>query len=132
MVATTYGACTCSEPREACIDLIICGGESGPQARPMHPDWARSARGQCAEAPGTAFFFKQWGEWGPGECADFAATRTERTATWFADRWSFGLLTPRQSEETHRDDEPDLYRIGKARAGRMLDGREHNDMPGRR
>lgn len=44
------------------IDWIIVGGESGPGARPMHPDWVRSIRDQCkaAEVP---FFFKQWGEW---------------------------------------------------------------------
>lgn len=40
------------------IDWVICGGESGPGARPMHPDWARSLRDQCAEA-GIAFFMKQ-------------------------------------------------------------------------
>ncbi len=44
------------------IDWVIVGGESGQQARPMHPDWARSLRDQCAAA-GVAFFFKQWGEW---------------------------------------------------------------------
>lgn len=42
------------------IDWVICGGESGPNARPMHPDWARSLRDQCAAA-GTAFFMKQMG-----------------------------------------------------------------------
>lgn len=41
-------------------EWIICGGESGPGARPMHPDWARSLRDQCTRS-GTAFFFKQWG-----------------------------------------------------------------------
>lgn len=46
------------------IDWVICGGESGPQARPMHPDWARSLRAQCQEA-GVPFFFKQWGRWWP-------------------------------------------------------------------
>lgn len=42
------------------IDWIIVGGESGPHARPMHADWARSLLKQCrlANAP---FFFKQWG-----------------------------------------------------------------------
>lgn len=48
------------------IDWIIAGGESGPNARPMHPDWVRGIRDQCIEA-GTAFFFKQWGEWLPWE-----------------------------------------------------------------
>lgn len=43
------------------IDWVIVGGESGPQARPMHPDWARSVRDQCAAA-GVQFLFKQWGE----------------------------------------------------------------------
>jgi protein gp37 len=44
------------------IDWVIAGGESGPGARPMHPDWARSLRDQCTAA-GVPFFFKQWGEW---------------------------------------------------------------------
>lgn len=44
------------------IDWVICGGETGPGARPMHPDWVRSLRDQC-EASGVPFFFKGWGEW---------------------------------------------------------------------
>ena len=44
------------------LDWVICGGESGKDARPMNPDWARSLRNQCVAA-GTAYFFKQWGEW---------------------------------------------------------------------
>lgn len=48
------------------IDWIIVGGESGAKARPMHPDWVRSLRDQ-AKTAGTAFFFKQWGEWLPVE-----------------------------------------------------------------
>lgn len=46
------------------LDWVICGGESGPKARPMHPDWVRSLRDQCQEA-NTPFFFKQWGTWCP-------------------------------------------------------------------
>lgn len=45
------------------IDWVICGGESGPGARPLAPAWARSLRDQC-NAAGVAYFFKQWGEWG--------------------------------------------------------------------
>lgn len=45
------------------IHWVIVGGESGPKARPMHPDWARAIREQC-EAQGATFFFKQWGGWG--------------------------------------------------------------------
>lgn len=43
---------------------LIVGGESGPGARPMREEWADSVRRQ-AEAQGVAFFFKQWGAWGP-------------------------------------------------------------------
>jgi protein gp37 len=48
------------------LGWVIVGGESGPGARPMHPDWARSLRDQCAigEIP---FFFKQWGTWAPAD-----------------------------------------------------------------
>lgn len=46
------------------IDWVIVGGESGPRARPMHPDWLISIRDQCAGA-GVPFFFKQWGEFLP-------------------------------------------------------------------
>lgn len=42
------------------IEWVIVGGESGPRARPMDPDWVRSVRDQCVAA-GVPFFFKQWG-----------------------------------------------------------------------
>jgi len=71
---TLWDSLACDHPRHPCtevgcwraIDWVIVGGESGPGARPMHPDWARSLRDQCAAA-GTAFFFKQWGTWAPAD-----------------------------------------------------------------
>jgi protein gp37 len=45
------------------IHWVIVGGESGPRARPMQPEWAESVQRQCAQQ-GVAFFFKQWGGWG--------------------------------------------------------------------
>lgn len=45
------------------IHWVIVGGESGPKARPMKPEWVEAVRQQC-EAQGAAFFFKQWGGWG--------------------------------------------------------------------
>lgn len=45
------------------IHWVIVGGESGPKARPMQPEWVESIRHQC-DATGVAFFFKQWGGWG--------------------------------------------------------------------
>ncbi|MEN8517801.1 phage Gp37/Gp68 family protein [Burkholderia sp. RS02] len=51
-------------PAELFPDWVICGGESGPGARPMQPAWVRSLRDQC-ETAGVKFLFKQWGAWRP-------------------------------------------------------------------
>lgn len=107
------------------IDWVICGGESGHDARPMHPDWARYLRDQCAEA-GVPFLFKQWGEWTPGENVE-RQTGVVKTAHRFADEWMFGEES--LASYGHVDDEPDLYRIGKRSAGRHLDGRTHDEFP---
>lgn len=89
------------------IDWVIVGGESGPNARPMHPDWARSLRDQCRVA-GVAFFFKQWGEW--ADCEDYPSEMQEHL------------------ELLNRADGSNV-RVGKKKAGRLLDGIEHNAMP---
>ncbi len=51
-----------SVPEIGKIGWVIVGGETGPRARPMHPDWVRSVRDQCRYL-GIPFFFKQWGEY---------------------------------------------------------------------
>jgi protein gp37 len=120
---TIYGIFGQPDPR---IDWVIAGGESGSSARPSHPDWFRWLRDDCAET-GTAFFFKQWGVWTPGE--NVKRQGTLRCASWFNDRWDFSKQTQREAEECHRDDEPDLYDVGKKEAGRLLDGVEHTAWP---
>lgn len=79
------------------LDWVIVGGESGKNARPMHPDWARSIRDQCVDAD-VPFFFKQWGEW------QFVTEDYEPNHVMFE-------------------------KIGKKKAGRLLDGREWNGFP---
>jgi len=100
------------------LDWVIYGGESGPGARPMHPDWARSARDQCADA-GVAFFFKQWGRWAP-------AARHPKRVFVYRDG---GMDIPdyRVAESDHG--EVAMAPVGKKRAGRVLDGRVHDEMP---
>lgn len=46
------------------IHWVIVGGESGRKARPMKPEWVYNIKKQCKEQ-GVAFFFKQWGTYGP-------------------------------------------------------------------
>ena len=112
------------------IDWLIVGGESGPAARPMHPDWVRDLRDRC-HAPvtvgdefhplgSTLFFFKQWGDWlgfspdAYGESITLAATTGAVHKDWPGDRMSASV------------------RVGKKAAGRLLGGRTWDEVPASR
>lgn len=100
------------------ISWAIVGGESGPGARPMHPDWAREIRGQC-QAAGVPFFFKQWGAWFP-------------RSQWEHNPY---LSLPddvdcREGDRCHIFGDGEItHRVSKHRAGCLLNGREYNDLP---
>lgn len=107
----------CNPDGSDALGWVICGGESGPGARPMNPAWPRSLRDQC-QAAGVPFFFKHWGEWAPGWRAGEALAegrtihpncRVHKWGEGEAASWS--------------------WRIGKKAAGRLLDGREWNEWP---
>lgn len=119
-------------PKLGNLDWIIVGGESGHGARPMHPDWARSIRDQCAAA-GTAFFFKQWGAWalfadGDGDPDQRLAHRND----WMIVDRDGGLDAPDHRWPSREDGECAMLPVNKKTAGRRLDGRVHDDMPLRR
>jgi len=123
------------------LDWVIVGGESGGNARPMRTDWARSLRDQCDDA-GVPFFFKQWGEWLPMGQSGFTAWTAENVRNnGIGKSWrGFAHFNDGAGgTETHRvgpcatvtlNNNDMASRVGKARAGRLLDGREWNDMPG--
>ena len=95
------------------IGWVICGGESGKGARPMDVLWARLARDQCAEA-GIPYFFKQFGEWLPHD---------QGCSSWWDDNM-------RVAKPMHVwPDETCSFRVGKKKAGRILDGKLHDAMP---
>jgi protein gp37 len=97
------------------LNLVIVGGESGRGARPMHPDWARALRDQC-QAAGVAFHFKQWGQW-------LHEDQQEADGFDWADAAERNLI--------HAwPDQSDSIRLRKSAAGRLLDGREWNEVPG--
>lgn len=121
-----FRAHKCGGSMGAKLDWVVCGGESGRDARPMHVDWARRLRDQCAAA-GVPFLFKQFGEWAPGTKVE-ARSGCVETATLFDGKWVHGVENL-ADEDLHVDDEPDMYRIGKKAAGRLLDGVEHNGYP---
>lgn len=103
------------------LDWVICGGESGPGSRPMHPAWTRSLRNQCGGA-GVPFFFKQWGDWIPID-RPWAADSPPPLAK--NERW----LNAAGGQGFHGVDVYRVRRVGKKAAGRLLDGREWSEMP---
>lgn len=111
--------------RCARIDWVICGGESGPHARPSHPDWFRSLRDQCAAA-GVPFLFKQWGEWLRCETepsTDFNGREVhvdEGCGVDLPDGRRLRVIEAHGSEFVH---------AGKKAAGRLLDGVLHDAFP---
>lgn len=134
------------------IDWVVVGGESGPKARPMHPDWTRSLRDQCAAA-GVPFLLKQWGEWLPID---------QGKPDWYDYLYRSRVVAKDGESQTALDDihgrkctVPELclridgehtslsapgafqagkspvqaFRIGRKAAGRLLDGRLHDEYP---
>lgn len=119
-------------PRDLLPDLVIVGGESGPRARPMHPDWARSLRDQCVAA-GVPFFFKQWGEWADHTDAHTCEGSEDRIFLASGEvlgvgvrKYGIGAVEPDWRERGAAW----VTRVGKARSGRLLDGRTWDQMPG--
>lgn len=124
-----------------CINWVIVGGESGHNARPMHPDWVRSLRDQCQEA-GVPFFFKQWGEWSLINKTEeiiyqgipIGRYKDPRRFTevgvispggeWYegSTGWNGRAIDPDTNEAY-------MVKVGKKVSGRLLDGREWNEMP---
>ncbi len=90
------------------IDWVIAGGESGPNARPMHPDWANGLLNQCKSAK-VAFHFKQWGHWVP---AEIAAETTKTTVIHIPSERPVNMV-----------------RLPKKEAGRTLAGRTWDGLP---
>jgi len=118
------------------IHWVIVGGESGRNARPMHPDWARDLRDQCSAA-GVAFFFKQWGEWAPniGAVDGWTINDNPEISRFDHREWEDGAWSETfrpmwcDFSDGNYDEEQCVSRIGKKAAGRLLDGVEHNGMP---
>jgi protein gp37 len=100
------------------LDWIVAGGESGPGARPAHPDWFRAVRTQCLDAA-VPFFFKQWGEYLP------------------VDQWPYdGTGKPYEAEanpgKLYRGTDENgmrFLRVSKKRAGHLLDGQAWQEFP---
>lgn len=116
--ASLYKASCFPESEGWRLDWIIVGGESGPGARPMHPEWARSIRDQCRTAK-VPFFFKQWGEW-----ISTSHHQPHMPSNHMAWPWAF-----KNSNGDLRGDTTMVFKVGKKIAGRLLDGREWNEMP---
>lgn len=117
------------------LDWVVVGGESGPNARPMHPNWARALRDECAAA-GTSFLFKQWGEWVPrsacyhtfgdgSSCVDI----DPEASRWRCIKLTEQGLNGRDLAVIETGDSAYMQKVGTRFAGRLLEGVEHNGYP---
>lgn len=112
------------------IAWVIVGGESGPHARPTHPEWVRAVRDQCARAA-VPLFFKQWGEWLPGDQLGALGVSLGEVQ-----RAPFGALSASGSWDLGHYPLPSLadstiqmLRLGRRHTGSLLDGQEHRQFP---
>jgi hypothetical protein len=110
------------------LDWVVVGGESGPDARPMHPDWARSIRDQCAAAE-VPFFFKQWGEYRPVYDRDRDDPDWRRCHDIATESPRGQWLNLAGGQGFHGDRVVRVDRLGKKAAGRALDFTEHREFP---
>lgn len=116
-------------PFAGALDWVILGGETGLNARPVHPDWVRSVCGQC-RAAGMPFFFKGWGEWGPADQPEIAYhINPGITKCIYIDRTGQRRDTNELISFSIPDDWAHMARVGRKKAGRLLDGREWNEIP---
>lgn len=116
------------------LHWVIVGGESGPGARPMHPNWVRTLRDQC-EGAGIPFFFKQWGDWAPcsiGADGDLNPPMPLGNDIMGWMRWEQDhYRRPIKGEKVDTWFAPGLLAVpvGKRTAGNSLDGRTHMEFP---
>jgi protein gp37 len=134
------------------LDWIIAGGESGPGARPMHPEWVRSLAKQCQEAA-VPFLMKQWGEWLPVAQMDdefmnrlykpIRVARRHENQGALDDSYGRRCIVPQavqQADGTVLEAMSPMvfqqgrgsmltFKVGKKVAGRLLDGVEFNEFP---
>jgi len=112
-------------PNANLLDWVIVGGESGKNARPMHPDWARGIRKFC-DAQEIPFFFKQWGEWLPADQINpnlfLPEQKWEWVSKWEVARTNTSTHTPAISDQK-------MGRVGKQVAGHLLDDVEYLNLP---
>ena len=105
------------------LDWVVVGGESGPHARPMNPDWAYELRDQC-DAADVPFLFKQWGEWATAGNRAFGAVKGEvRHIRSDGSFWGDDI------PEDENADVLTVVKVGKAAAGRLLGGVQHDGYP---
>jgi len=114
--------CMLKEYRSNRLDWVIVGGETGPGARPMHPDSVRSIRDQC-QAAGVPFWFKGWGEFIPAFEAGFRSEEKDQYGKSFGEAWV------RSKKLWRFEDGIQMVHVGTKRAGRILDGRTWEERP---
>jgi hypothetical protein len=114
------------------LDLAIVGGESGPHARPMHPDWARWVVQQCVDSQ-VYIYFKQWGEWLPYDVDHILENSGDILPNTIAlcKNGEIVKVTKENFMDLNDYEVIDcmMYKVGTKKSGCLLDGQEWNEFP---
>jgi len=111
-------------------DWIVLGGETSPKARPMHPDWVRSIKGQC-QAAGVPFFFKSWGEWIPRSHWRKPHPKIPWGTLDIEGNW-YPETTPWNGHDDNHECpecEAVMLKVGHKYSGYLIDGQEWRQIP---
>ena len=116
------------------IDWVICGGESGMNARPMHPFWVTQIHKDC-KCANVPFFFKGWGEWIPAHTDDFYNRKFEKIDNWgtlivSGNFYEKATITSGHQFSPDEEYATTVFKVGKKAAGNRLEGTEWIQFPG--
>lgn len=119
-----------------CISWVIAGGETGHNARPVHPDWVRSLRDQC-ENDGIPFFFKGWGEYKQMDMTsllkpfDIAESKKNKWTLWKDSNDIIFELIDIDGDFACTSEEEciPIQKVGKKQSGDLLDGKQYHEFP---
>ncbi len=114
----------------SCLDWVVVGGESGPKAREMHPDWVRGIRDQCVAA-GVKFYFKQWGKWGIAEPIPNDRQKRFRIVGGSEPLSPNTIFKIFPEHEISTIPMTGWVKVGKKKASCLLDGRKWKQLPGK-
>lgn len=119
----------CDDSNRPALDWVILGGETGHNARPMHPDWVNKIKDVCLKYK-TPFFFKSWGQWHAGSYATSYSAIVFNDGSVIPDKPDLSMnFSDDLNINWHKYKPHVMARTGKKISGDLIDGIRYNQFP---